>query len=123
MRRFPTGAPLIPTGDMQAQTPEYEIHIIDVKMADEPALRHFTEVTFYGLALAAALVETGLAGRYAVSAEGFIWPGSHDANAFRNLFLEFQSRGDPDPLTSALLATLKAVPYEVYQVHVRQFFE
>lgn len=122
LRRFPTGAPLIPTGNIQVQTPEYEIHIIDVKMADEPALRHFTEVTFYGLALAAALGESGLAGRYAVSAEGYIWPGSHDANAFRNLFLGYQSRGDADPLTSALHATLKPVPYEVYQVHVRQFF-
>ncbi len=122
IRRFPTGAPLIPTDNIQGQAPEFEIHIIDVKMADEPALRHFTEVTFYGLALAAALVESGLSGRYAVSAEGYIWPGSHDANAFRNLFLEHQSRGDADPITSALHATLKAVPYEVYQVHVRQFF-
>lgn len=123
LRRYPTGAPLIPTGDPTVGTPEYEIHIIDVKMADEPALRHFTEVTFYGLALAAALVEQGLAGRYAVSAEGFIWPGSHDANEFRNLFRDFQSKGDPDALTAALLKTLEPVPYEVYQVHVRQFFE
>jgi hypothetical protein len=123
IRRAPTGSPLISTGVPRAGTPEYEIHIIDVKMAGEPALRHFTEVTFYGLALAAALVEQGLSDRYAVSAEGFIWPGSHDANAFRNCFREFQSRGDPDPLTAALLKTLAAVPYEVYQVHVRQFFE
>ena len=100
LRRYPTGAPLIHTGDPAAGNPEFEIHIIDVKMADEPALRHFTEVTFYGLALAAALVEQGLASRYAVSAEGFIWPGSHDANAFRNLFRELQSKGDPDPLTA-----------------------
>jgi hypothetical protein len=112
IRPFSTGSPLILTSVPQAGTPEYEIHIIDVKMADEPALRHFTEVTFYGLALAAALIEQGLAGRYAVSAEGFIWPGSHDANAFRNLFREFQSRGNPDPLSAALLETLAAVPYE-----------
>src|SRR5439155_10949606 len=36
-----TGAPLIRRpGD---PAPEYEIHIIDVKMAAEPALRHFVE--------------------------------------------------------------------------------
>jgi len=37
-----TGAPLIGNG----VTPEHEIHIIDVNMAAEPSLRHFTEVTY-----------------------------------------------------------------------------
>jgi len=115
-----TGAPLIGDPD---PLPEYELHVIDVKMAAEPSLRHFTEVTYYALSLAAALAEHGLSDRYAVSAEGFIWPGSHDENAFRNLVREFQSRGDDNPVTSALMHTLVPVPYEVYQVHVRQFFE
>ncbi len=115
-----TGAPLIGDPD---PVPEYEIHVVDVKMAAEPSLRHFTEVTYYALALAAALVEQGLSDRYAVSAEGFIWPGSHDANAFRNLVNDLRSRGETDPVTSALLDTLVPVPYEVYQVHVKQFFE
>ncbi len=120
IRRYPTGAPLV---EGHGANPKYEIHIIDVKMAAEPSLRHFAEVTFYALALAAVLREKGLSERYAVSAEGFIWPGHHDANAFRNLHLEAQARGEPDPLTAALTETLKAVPYEVYQVHVRRFFE
>ena len=38
--------------------------MIDVKMAAEPSLRHFTEVTYYALALAAALRQHGLAERY-----------------------------------------------------------
>jgi hypothetical protein len=120
LRRGPTGAPLI--GHAGAP-PEYEIHIIDVKMAAEPSLRHFTEVTFYALGLARALEVHGLADRYAVSAEGYIWPGSHDANAFRNLVRDHTSRAAADALTQALLDTLQPVPYEVYQVHVRQFFE
>ena len=115
-----TGAPLIGDPD---PVPEYEIHVVDVKMAAEPSLRHFTEVTYYALALAAALVEQGLSDRYAVSAEGFIWPGSHDVNAFRNLVNDLQARGEPDPVTEALLDTFVPVPYEVYQVHVKQFFE
>ena len=57
-----------------------------------------------------------------MSAEGFIWPGSHDANAFRNKVRDHRARGEADPVTRALLETLVAVPYEVYQVHVRQFF-
>lgn len=102
---------------------EFEIHIIDVKMAAEPALRHFTEVTYYALALQAALKQWGLDHRYSVSAAGFIWPGNHDANAFRKTFNDLQARQASDPLTEALLKTLKPVPYEVYQVHVRQFLE
>lgn len=92
IRRYPTGAPLV---EGHGASPEYEIHIIDVKMAAEPSLRHFAEVTFYALALAAVLRERGLSERYAVSAEGFIWPGHHDANAFRNLHLEARLAGSP----------------------------
>lgn len=120
IRPYGTGAPLIANPD---PPPEYEIHIIDVKMAAEPSLRHFTEVTYYALSLAAALAASGMAGRYAVSAEGFIWPGSHDANEFRNLVLGYQAKGEGDPVTAALIDTLIPVPYEVYQVHVKQFFE
>jgi hypothetical protein len=120
IRPYGTGAPLIGDPD---PAPEYEIHVIDVKMAAEPSLRHFTEVTYYALSLAAALVEHGLSDRYGVSAEGFIWPGSHDANAFRNLVRDIQAKGESDPVTLALLETLVPVPYEVYQVHVKQFFE
>ncbi|MBT1077230.1 hypothetical protein [Geobacter grbiciae] len=114
-----TGAPLIGNGTV----PEYEIHIIDVKMAAEPSLRHFTEVTYYALALATAIEQEGLSGRYAVSAEGTIWPGSHDINAFRNLVQLYQAKGASDPVSEALSETLIRVPYEVYEVHVKQFFE
>ena len=114
-----TGAPLIGNGTV----PEYEIHIIDVKMAAEPSLRHFTEVTYYALALATAIQQEGLGGRYAVSAEGTIWPGSHDINAFRNLVQLYQAKGAADPVSEALSETLIRVPYEVYEVHVKQFFE
>lgn len=115
-----TGAPLIGNG----AAPEYEIHIIDVKMAAEPSLRHFTEVTYYALALATAIEqEEGLRGRYAVSAEGTIWPGNHDMNAFRNKVNEHQAKGVPDPVSEALNETLIRVPYEIYEVHVKQFFE
>lgn len=114
-----TGAPLIGNGTV----PKYEIHIIDVKMAAEPSLRHFTEVTYYALALATAIQQEGLGGRYAVSAEGTIWPGSHGINAFRNLVQLYQAKGAADPVSEALSETLIRVPYEVYEVHVKQFFE
>ena len=120
IRKAKTGSPLI--GKL-TDSIEYELHIVDVKMAAEPSLRHFAEVTFYALSLAKALEKEGLSHRFAVSAEGFIWPGSHDANAFRNLHKEFVAKGDSEATTSALLNTLLPVPYEVYQVHVKHFFD
>ena len=121
IRPYPTGAPLMARSS--TDVPEYEIHIIDVKMAAEPSLRHFTEVTYYALGLAAALEEQDLTGRYAVSKEGFIWPGSHDVNEFRNKFKDAEAKRLADPLTKAFSKTLIPVPYEVYEIHVRQFFE
>jgi hypothetical protein len=119
IRRAGTGAPLV---DASADRVEYEIHVIDVKMAAEPSLRHFTEVTYYALALAEALKQQGLADRYAVSKIGFIWPGSHDTHDFRKRFNEAVVDQAEDPLAAALGATLKPVPYEVYEIHVREFF-
>jgi hypothetical protein len=115
-----TGAPLI---QPVADTVELELHVVDVKLAAEPSLRHFVEVTFYALALDRALRNLGLDRRYAVSAEGLIWPGSYDANEFRNRFNAAVARNSQSPATDALEQTLKKVPYEIYQVHVRQFFE
>lgn len=120
LRRSPTGAPLINGND---QKPEYELHIIDVKLAAEPTLKHFTEVTFYALALAEALKQEGLSDRYAASAQGLIWPGSHDANEFRNLHRDKLAKREADPLTAALLQTLRPVPYEVYVLQLKNFFE
>ena len=44
IRPGPTGVRLIGN---PSPPPSFEIHIIDVKMAAEPSLRHFTEVTYY----------------------------------------------------------------------------
>ena len=120
IRPFSSGSPLIRTSDID---PEFELHIIDVKMASEASLKHFTEVTFYAFALAEAIKEQGLDNRYQVSAKGLIWPGSHDNNKFRNLFNGFKARGDADPVLSALNNTLEEVPYEVYEIHVRKFLD
>lgn len=120
IRPYSTGAPLIKTTD---KDPRYELHIIDVKMASEASLKHFTEVTFYAFALAEAIKEQGLDTIYQVSAKGLIWPGSHDNNQFRNLFRGFQAKGDPDPVLSAFNATLDEVPYEIYEVHVKKFLD
>lgn len=117
----PAGESRAPLIGASAEEVEYEIHVIDVKLVSEPNLRHFTEVTYYALALAEALKIENLASRYAVSAQGYIWPGSYVPNLFRDLMAE--NRLDPDPLASTLERILVAVPYEIYQFHVRDFFQ
>jgi len=121
IRPFASNSPLIEEdGD---QDPEYELHVIDVKLAAEASLKHFTEVTFYALSLDRFLRENNLISKYRVSAKGLVWPGSHDANEFRNKVRTFESEGKPDPVLDALNDTLIPVPYEIYEVHVRRFLK
>lgn len=102
---------------------EYTIHVIDVKLAAEPSLRHFVEVTFYALGLQAFLEQRGLAGRYTVAAAGLVWPGTHEASAFKNLIAKLKADGVSDPLAAALEQTTHAVPYEVYKPRLQQFLD
>ena len=121
IRPYNNETPLIQ--DYGETEPEFELHIIDVKMAAEASLKHFTEVTFYALALDRYIRENNLIKRYRVSARGLIWPGSHDAYEFKNLLRRFEAEGSEDTTLDALKETLIEVPYEVYEVHVRRFFK
>ncbi len=107
-----------------ADDPEYVLTVIDVKMAADPSLRHFVEVAYYGLALAEALkADAALSTRYAVDRRAYVWPGTHDPHLFLQRHRDAVARGDSDPVATALLATLKAIPHEVYHAHVLDFFE
>jgi len=121
IRPYSTGSPLIE--DSSDIAPQFELHIIDVKMASEASLKHFTEVTFYALALDAYIRENNLVDRYRVSARGLVWPGSHDINEFKNYIRKFEAEGNPDPVLESLSKTLIQVPYEIYEVHVKRFFK
>jgi hypothetical protein len=112
-----TGSPL-----MQERDAPYEIHVIDVKSSVDPGLRHFAEVAFYQAALEALIVREGLASRFVVSAEGFLWPGTHEPAALLTRVAELAAAGEPDPLDRALLEALRPVPFEVYRLAVRTFF-
>ncbi len=121
IRPYNTQSPLIQ--DEDELPPEYELHIIDVKMAAQASLKHFTEVTFYAIALDAFIRENKLNNKYRVSAKGLIWPGSHDAYEFKNRLRKHEAEGKISPAESALEETLIAVPYEIYEVHVKEFFK
>ncbi|MEJ7810910.1 MAG: hypothetical protein WKG32_10920 [Gemmatimonadaceae bacterium] len=125
IRRASASTPLMtPPGRRRVPgRPPFEIHVIDVKYSAEPSLRHFTEVTFYAMALERWLERHGLDDRFAVSAQGLVWPGTHEVGAFRSRVRDLRYAGEPDPVRLALGETLVPVPYEVYRVHVRQFFD
>ena len=104
-----------------AENPEFIIHIFDVKLAAEPSLRHFVEVTYYAFGLQGWLRKVGLNDRYAVAAAGRVWPGTHDWHQFKNLVREKRADGEADPFNAALLETTHTVPHEVYWPRVREF--
>ena len=120
LRRFPTGLPLLREGG-PAAPPEFELHVVDAKLAAEPSARHHVEVTLYALGLDALLREAGLDRRYAVAAAGFLWPGGADEGRFREAVAALRGAGEPDPAARALERQLQAVPLEVYGVHVERF--
>lgn len=119
IKPFSSGSPLIDFDN--ESVPQYELHIVDVKLASEASLKHFTEVTYYALALAEAIKIAGLDKRYKVSAQGLVWPGCHDENMFRDLVRNKLSKGSTNALLEALDETLQKVPYEVYEIHVNDF--
>lgn len=120
IRPFEEGVPLVESAQ---NNPEFIIHVVDVKLAAEPSLRHFVEVTFYALGLQAWLKEKKLSERYGVCAAGLVWPGTHEASAFKNLVAEFAAQGSTDALADALKKTTFAVPYEVYKPRLKQFID
>lgn len=119
VRPFDAQVPLIKAD----KKPKAVLHVIDVKLAAEPALRHFVEVTFYAFGLQSWLEQHGLDDLYGVCAEGRVWPGTHTQAAFKELVQRHKASGSADPVAQALLETTKSVPYEVYRPRLRQFLE
>lgn len=104
-------------------TAKFTIHVIDVKLSAEPNMRHFAEVTYYALALHGALKAKGLDEHFSVSSQGYIWPGSHNFNSFRESVIDNRDKNINQPVFKALDETLIEIPFEVYQTHVQDFFE
>lgn len=125
VRPFDASEPLIRDA---ADGCQFIIHVIDIKLAAEPSLRHFVEVTLYALALQAWLDREGLAnsslrGKFAVAARARVWPGTHEGSAFRSLVKKFTAEGTADPLTAALEETTHAVPFEIYKPQLQEFLD
>ena len=116
-----------PRGDVEVVQPEdarLQLRVIDIKLTAEPSPSYFAEITYYSMLLAGALIDAGLADRYAVAAAGAVWPGSHERS---HLYLGAQeARREHRTLSAGDLHTLftkdlELVPFEVFAPRVRRF--
>ena len=101
------------------------LRIIDIKIAGEPSPSHFSELAYYGMALAGWLGDTGRSDRFVVLAEAAIWPGAHEGSTIRRLLLDDRAAGvpvlDPERYREGLEADLEAMPPEVVLGRIQRF--
>jgi DNA replication ATP-dependent helicase Dna2 len=102
-----------------------QLRVIDIKLTSQPGPGYFAEVVYYSVALSCWLVDAGLDGQYAVSAEPAIWPGSHDASPLAELLVEARATSVPVAVADAMTALnseLVTAPFEVFVSRLRHFF-
>ena len=118
----PSGALLRPDpGDER-----FGLRIIDIKTAGAASPAHFSELAYYGMALAGWLEDTGRSERFAVLAGAAIWPGAHAGSSLGRLLGEGPPGERPrlglDRSLKALDQDLEAMPPEVVLGRIRRFF-
>ena len=101
------------------------LRIIDIKIAGEPSPAHFSELAYYGMALAGWLEDTGRSDRFVVLAEAAIWPGAHDGSTIRQFLLDDRATGVPvldlERYLEGLETDLEGMPPEVILGRIQRF--
>ncbi len=120
---------ITPSGALIRSGPEDErfgLRIIDIKTAEQPSPSHFSELAYYGMALAGWLEDTGLSDRFVVLAGAAIWPGAHEGSSLGRLLMEDRSGEgahlELDRSLEALDQDLEAMPPEVVLGRIQRFF-
>ena len=117
-----------PSGSLariDSQDARLGLRIIDIKIAGEPSAAHFSELAYYGMALAGWLADTGRSHRFVVLAEAAIWPGAHEGSTIHRFLLEDRAAGIPvldlERYREGLDADLEAMPPEVVLGRIQRF--
>ncbi len=101
-----------------------QLRVIDIKLTSEPGPSYFAEVTYYSLALAGWLVDSGLDSHFLVTPDAAVWPGSYQSSALLAAH-QRRARGttvtDAD-LRAALAEDLEEAPLPVFASRLHQFF-
>jgi len=103
-----------------------QLQLIDIKLTAEPSRRHYVEIVYYILTLAAWLKENGLDTRFVMVPNGSVWPGTYDTSEIIALLRRTQAAGITPPiddLNAALSLDLEPVPFEPISQRLTTFFE
>lgn len=112
--------------DLAVGDPRRQLRVIDIKMTAQASPSYFAEVAYYSMALAGWLVDQGLDKDFVVVSEGAVWVGSHDASNLLRVANQFQQQGltpTVAQLWDAMQADLEPVPFEVFALCIRRFFQ
>lgn len=119
---------ITPSGRLERISPadlRLGLRVIDIKISGEPSPAHFSELAYYGMALAGWLEDTGRTDRFVVLAEAAIWPGSHDGSTMHKLDREDRANNVPhrdlNRYLDGLDSDLEAMPPEVVIGRVQRF--
>lgn len=119
---------ITPSGRIErigAQDRRMGLRVIDIKISGEPSPAHFSELAYYGMALAGWLEDTNRADRFVVLAEAAIWPGSHDGSTMHKMDQEDRANNvvqrDLARYLSGLDADLQVMPPEVVIGRIQRF--
>lgn len=111
----------LPAGDTRKQ-----LRVIDIKLTAQASPGYFAEIALYSMALAGWLIDEGLDGEFVVLPDGAVWPGAYEASHL----LRFANRQRQQGLTpttaelwGAMQQDLEPVPFEVFALRVRRFFQ
>ena len=113
-------------GELPADDDRCQLRVIEIKMTAEASPAYFAEVAYYSMALAGWLVDQGLDQNYLVVPEGAVWPGSHDASSLLQVSRKLVRQGltpTVNQLLEALQNDLEIIPFEVFALRIRRFFE
>jgi DNA replication ATP-dependent helicase Dna2 len=101
------------------------LQLIDIKISGEASPAHFSELAYYGMALAGWLEDTGRADRFVVLSEAAIWPGSHDGSTMHKFDREDRAnnvpRRDLNRYLDGLDEDLEVMPPEVVIGRIQRF--
>jgi len=111
----------LPHGDTRIQ-----LRVIDIKLTAQASPGYFAEIALYCMALAGWLDDQGLASQFIVVPDGAVWPGAYEASHLLRHANRAQQQGltpTTADLWHAMQSDLELVPFEVFALRVRRFFQ
>ena len=111
----------LPAGDTRRQ-----LRVIDIKLTAQASPGYFAEIALYSMGLAGWLEDRGLSHQFVVVPDGAVWPGAYEASHLLQHANRVRQQGlvpSTAELWNAMQNDLEPVPFEVFALRVRRFFQ